>query len=299
MVFQHAGPVGGIEEDPSAKPNAVFPPQWHVPRAVVWLSVALLSYVLKRVPRVIFVGDKLRDVMTRVFKLDPQKVEVIHNGVDVDVFKPGQNCAGLREKILLKGGPVVGCVARIAPYKNQLTLVKAVPHIIRAYPTCRFVLVGPIADASYYAQIKDFVRACGIEQNVIFVGLVDRGELPSYYDLFDVFVLLSTGEGLAISLLEAMSCGKPFVCSNISQNREVAIGGEAGEFVDPFDEVAVADAIVRALSDRSLSEKRGLNARETVLRHFDLRLIAREVATVYESLIPERARLLTGKSPIA
>jgi glycosyltransferase involved in cell wall biosynthesis len=235
--------------------------------------------------------DTIKEVMVQVFGLDPRRVDVIYNGVDTDLFRPGVNCSELREKHGLVDHLVVGCVARIAPYKNQISLVKAMPLIVQKYPGVRFIFDSPTVHPPYYREVQELVRSSGVEENVIFLVNEPHHEyLPQYYSLFDVFVLLSTGDGLATTLLEAMACGKAFVVSDIPQNREVAKTGDEGYFVDPRNEGSTADAIIRLLGDPLLRATRGQRARETALRYFDWRVVAAEKARVFKAVVQDMAR---------
>jgi glycosyltransferase involved in cell wall biosynthesis len=294
FVFEHGGPVEGLERSvggSATKATGFFPVNWHVPKLTVWVSLVLLSYILRRTSRVIAMCDTIKEVMVQVFGLDPRRVDVIYNGVDTDLFRPGVNCSELREKHGLVDHLVVGCVARIAPYKNQISLVKAMPLIVQKYPGVRFIFDSPTVHPPYYREVQELVRSSGVEENVIFLVNEPHHEyLPQYYSLFDVFVLLSTGDGLATTLLEAMACGKAFVVSDIPQNREVAKTGDEGYFVDPRNEGSTADAIIRLLGDPLLRATRGQRARETALRYFDWRVVAAEKARVFKAVVQDMAR---------
>jgi glycosyltransferase involved in cell wall biosynthesis len=294
FVFEHGGPVEGFERSVYGSPTKAtgfFPVDSHVPKLTVRVSLALLSYILRRTPRVIAMCNTIKQAMVEAFGLDPRKVDVVYNGVDTDLFRPGVNCSGLRQKHGLADHLVVGCVARIAPYKNQLSLVKAIPLIVQKYPGARFIFDGPTVHTPYYREVQELVRSSGVQENVIFlVNEPHHEHLPEYYSLFDVFVLLSTGDGLATTLLEAMACGKAFVVSDIPQNREVAKTGDEGYFVDPRDAEATADAIMRLLGDPLLRATRGQRARETALRYFDWRVVAAEEARVFKAVVQEIAR---------
>jgi glycosyltransferase involved in cell wall biosynthesis len=301
FVFEHGGPVEGLERSvggSGTKAAGFFPVNWHVPKLAVWVSLVLLSYVLRRASRVIAMCSTIKEVIVEVFGLDPRKVDVIYNGVDTDLFRPGVSCSEIREKHCLADHLVVGCVARIAPYKNQISLVKAIPLIVQKYPGVRFIFDSPTVHPPYYRKVQELVRSLGVAENVIFlVNEPHHDHLPQYYGVFDVFVLLSTGDGLATTLLEAMACGKPFVVSDIPQNREVSKTGDEGDFVDPRDERSTADAIVRLLGDPVLRATRGQRARETALRYFDWRVIAAEKARVFQAVVQERARRELESSP--
>ena len=165
------------------------------------------------------------------------------------------------------------------------TIVKAMPQIIEKHPDARFMFVGPVSSNQYYSQIQELVQSYSLDRHVIFTGAIVNTELPKYHALSDVFVLPSLAEGLPGVLIEAMSCGKAAVASSIPQNREVAKRGDEVICVDPFDTEAIAKAINRLLDDRELRRKMGQNARRTALEYFDWKVVANQVARVYQEVI--------------
>ena len=282
MVFTHGGPVQAEEGDSAKERVGFFPTNWHVSKPMTWGSLLLLSYVLKKVPRIIVGGEMLKDVMVKSFQLQPEKVVFIRNAVDSDMFRPDIDCSDLRDEYETAGRSVIGCVARVAPYKNQMGILRAMPEILGRIPDAKLLLVGPLVHAPYVHELDTFIQLHRLEESVVIAGPVPYHRLPHYYNLFDIFVLLSTAEGgTTYALLEAMSSGKSFVVSDIPQLREAVRESEVGDFVGPFDEKGVAAAVVKSLTDSHLRARRGQAARETVLRHFDWKQAASQVTDVY------------------
>ena len=279
-VFWHGGPVHGFAK------GGVFPEEWHESGLITKVSLALQSYVFNRVTKVIVVSNVLKETFTEYFNLEPSKLVVIPPGVDPELFRPNIDCSQLREKYgITEDMPVVMCVARIAPYKNQLALVQAIPQVIEKHRNARFMFVGPVSSSRYYSQIQELVRSYSFEKHVIFTGSVINTELPKYYALADIFVLPSIAEGLPGVLLEAMSCGKASIASSIPQNREVAKMGDEVIFVDPFNIEAIAEAINNLLSNPELRKRLGQDARRTVLQYFDWKVVAAQIVEVYQEAL--------------
>lgn len=278
-VFWHGGPVPGFVPGEKAQ---VFPEEWHESRLITRASLTLQSYVLNRVSKVIVLSNVLKETLVEYFNLEPSELEVIPPGVDSSLFRPNIDCSQLEEKYgLAEDAQVVMCVARIAPYKNQLALVEAMPRVIEKHPNAKFMFVGPVSSSRYYSQIQGLVHSYSLDKHVIFTGSVVNAELPKYHALADIFVLPSTAEGLPGVLIEAMSCGKAAVASSIPQNREVAKRGDELMFVDPFNTEAIAEAINNLLSNPELRKRLGQDARRTVLQYFDWKVVAAQIAEVY------------------
>ena len=263
------------------------PQEWSDPKLITKVSTTILSYVLKRVPKIIASGNTLKDVLIGHFHLDPSKVEAAPIcGIESDVFHPNINCSELRLKHKIsENDSVVLCVARVAPFKNQLSLVKAIPQIISEHPDTKFLFVGPILSDEYYSKIQRFVHSCSLDEHVIFTGFIEnRSDVPRYYNLASVYVLLSTAEGLAQTTVEAMSCGKAIVVSSIPQNKELAKCGDELVFVDPFDVDGVSSSICNLLNNPSLRKELGEKARRTAVEYFDWKIIAKHHLELYEEV---------------
>lgn len=249
------------------------------------------SYVFRKVTRVAVSSHRLRDVLMNRLRIAPEKVSVTpFISAEPDLFYPGIDCSELREKLgLSQDNLVVVCLGEVSPYKNQLSLVRAAPRIIQRHPEVRFIIAGGIVK-EYYAQIQQFIQSQNLSEYVIFTGFIkDYAELPKYYNLADAYVLVSRSEGnLPKTILEAMSCGKAIVASDIPQNREGAKRGDEVIFVDPYDVEAIAKAINDLLGDPELRRKMGGNARRTVMEYHTPRIVAQGMLKVYEDIIASR-----------
>jgi len=110
------------------------------------------------------------------------------------------------------------------------------------------------------------------------VPFVDHRALPAFYTAADAFVLPSLTEGHPKVLLEAMSCGRPCIASDVGGNRSILAGRDAGLLFDPADPGALASAIERVLTQEGLARRLGDRARAEVTTRYDLAvLVAREI----------------------
>lgn len=193
-----------------------------------------------------------RKDLEEIYGIKPGKVEVIHLGVDREVFRPlsrGEALAAaakyrLPEKFILDVGP-------FEPRRNTETLLKAYALAKSAIAPHKLVLVGNPS-----AAITALAAGLGIERDVIFVRGLNREEMAAVYNLSSVFAHLSLYEGFGLSLLEAMACGTAPLISDISSLPE--IGGDAClKLKDPKDPAECAAAIERLVRDRALAERLG------------------------------------------
>ncbi|MBI1879626.1 MAG: glycosyltransferase family 4 protein [Chloroflexi bacterium] len=141
-------------------------------------------------------------------------------------------------------------VATIEPRKNLSRLLDAFCPLLADWPDLKLVLVGK--KGWLYESFFQKLHALGLDGCVIFPGYVDEADLPSFYQLAELFVFPSLYEGFGLGPLEAMACGVPVISSNSSSLPEV-IGG-AGLLVDPTDTAALSQAVRRVLADTELRE---------------------------------------------
>jgi len=203
------------------------------------------------------------------------RIIVTGNGVDLRRFRLDLAEKGRRrvreEFHIPPGAAVVTMIGRIVKEKGFLELVRSMPEVLRARPETRLLLVGDALPSDYDSvkeRVIDLVDSMGLTDNVIFTGL--RTDIPELLAATDVFVLPSYREGMPLVVLEAMAMAKPVVATNIRGCREIVLDGVTGMLIPPHDVPALAEAVVRLLSDRESARRMGLAGRKRVETRFDL-----------------------------
>jgi glycosyltransferase involved in cell wall biosynthesis len=234
--------------------------------------------------RVICVSDAVRRVVLEREHLDPSRVTVIRNGVEIPPDRP-VDLNAIREEVGLRPEHlVVGMVANFnRPVKGVRYLIEAAPAVVRAVPHVRFLLLGT---GNQETELRELTARLGMTRHVVFAG--HRYNIDEYYALMDVSVLTSLSEGLSITLLESMSHGLPVVVTSVGGNPEVVVEGVTGYLVAPRDTAAFADKVIRLLTDPARRASFGQAARRMVQRDFDLNLVA-------ERYLQEYAHVLSGE----
>ena len=164
---------------------------------------------------------------------------------------------GSRDLVLLT-------VARLVPRKGQDVLIRALPEVIRRHPEVVYLCVGEGPDR---ARLEEAVESVGVEDRVIFMGLVPDSEKYSYYAACDLFVMLSrrvgdTVEGFGLSFLEAWHASKPVLGGRHGGVVEVVDEGVNGLMVDPHDDQEVARVLIDALNDQATLRTMGRRGRQ-------------------------------------
>ncbi len=194
-----------------------------------------------------------------------------------------------RERYAPAGGALVLSVARIAPYKNQLTLVRAMRRVADVIPEARLVLAGPLDDRRYVDRVRRLSRALALGERCLLTGRIAPVELRQLYALCDVFVLCSLWESQGLSVLEAMAAGRPVVASAIGPIEE-NVPPAAGVLVPPRDDRALADAIIGLLNDRERRRAMGQAGRRWVERERRWRHMATLTLQAYRDFAGKAGR---------
>ena len=253
----------------------------------IWETVERLNdlvvgkQVLKEAKKIIAVSNATRKYVLNL-GADPEKVLVLHNGVDLNRFKPAPKLREeTRKKLGIHPHEIVILTVRRLVYKNGIdTLIEAAKIAIKKNSNIIFLAVGTGPD---FNEVKAKIDQLGIGKNFKLAGFVSDENLPAYYNAADFFVLpSSSGEGLPLVGLEALSSGLPLVATDVGGIKEVMIKGY-GKLVPPRNPEAMAESIIE-FSNLQLS-----NLRETlrgiVEKRFSWDTNVDKMVKIYEELI--------------
>ena len=217
-------------------------------------------------------------------------IKVIPMGVDLKLFSSASFSAAatVRKKYGVgKNGKMLLFVGRLAEKKGVTYLIAAMKTVVKAFPNCKFVVVGEGPEKSSLMQQS---QQLGLSYSIIFAGSVPNGVLPAFYKAADVFVLPSIfdskgdTEGLGVVLLEAIASGTPVVASNVGGIPDIIASNETGLLVEQKNPAALAAAIVSLLKNSGLRKKLAVAAKVRVEKNFSWERIVAEFAKVYSSI---------------
>jgi len=206
----------------------------------------LLPQVLRRSSAIIAVSQSTKDDIIKFYHLPAEKIHVIYEGYDTELFHPHQDTQAVARLYGLEHYIHYG--GNILPHKNVAKLIQAFKLIASKVPH-QLVLQGR-RDSMYAPELEALVRELDLEGRVVFLGYVPLNHLPRLYSGATVFVTVSLSEGFGLPPLEAMACGAPVVASRASSLPEVV--GDAGILVDPSDTEQIADALLRVIEHPAL-----------------------------------------------
>lgn len=205
--------------------------------------------------KVIAVSQPVKEHLMQDFRIKEEDIRVVQSGIDVDRFQNLQGKTGLKNKLGLGDGPVVGIIARLSQEKGHIYLVKAMQGVVQEFPLARLLIVG---DGKMKQGLEGLRRELGLEKNIIFIPAVN--DTLEVLPAMDIFVLPSLKEGLGLSLMEAMACQIPVVGSDIGGIKSLIQDNVNGLLVKPADAEGIARAITGLLKDREKAAKLGRQA---------------------------------------
>ncbi len=218
----------------------------------------------------------------------PQRWELIPNGFEVERFSPD---AAARDTVRADLGlpadtPLVGLIARHDPLKDHETFLRAAAEVALRNESVHFMLAGTRVDWSN-AELGRLIQELDLPRRVHLLG--ERSDVPRLTAALDIATCSSIGEGFANVIGEAMSCAVPVVSTDTGDARIVI--ADTGVVVPSRRPSALAEGIM-ALLNMDIAARRALGARgrERVKAQYDLRVVARRYATLYESLGSSAAR---------
>lgn len=194
---------------------------------------------------VVAVSGNLRD-HTIALGIPPEKVLVWTQGVDADLFSPGDR-SDARARLGIGGGDMLLFVGNLVPVKGIDVLLDAFALLSRQRQDVRLYLLG---DGPLRQELKDKAGAMALSDKVVFHGPVEQRNLPDWYRAANLTVLSSHSEGIPNVLRESMACGTPFVATDVGGIHEIA-GGAYGRLVPRSNPTALADAMNASLADAS------------------------------------------------
>jgi glycosyltransferase involved in cell wall biosynthesis len=220
--------------------------------------------------------------MQRHYSIDPSKMRMVANGVDIEKYKPIENPVALKHLFDLTEKPVVLFVGSLIPRKGLRFLVQAAQQIVKTQPHTQFVIVG---EGPLKTQLTDHLAAAKLSANFTFKNALSEKNLSKLYGCSDIFVLPSIQEGQGIVLLEASASEKPVVAFNIGGVNEAVVNNKTGLLVSPENSLELAEAVLKLLGDSMLRQNMGTAGRCFVKENFTWDICTQKMLKVYQEAL--------------
>lgn len=230
-------------------------------------------------------SNATQDALVEAYGISRDKITVVYPGYDaalrpVRAARNPERLHAVRARYGLAEGPYVLSLGRIQPRKNLVRLIKAFDQISAHHPTLQLVLAGPMGWLA--RPIREHVAALGLQGRVLFPGYVAEEDKAALISGAVVFAFPSLYEGFGFPVLEAQACDVPVLTSTTSSLPEVA--GDGALLVDPMDTSAIAQGLLRLLTDADLRQSQISYGRSN-LERFSWQKTAHRVHALIEQLL--------------
>ena len=237
-----------------------------------WFLRIFEEKMLKRANKIIAVSHFTKRELLEYYKIPEEKIRVIHNGVDVNKFKPEEDKHKVKEELGFNPNDfTILSVGRLYARKGLFTLIESMPLVVKRFKNAKFVISGK-GQSDEMRKLVAHAEKLGVKDNIIFTGYYPDKKLPKLYQAADVFAFSTFYEHHPIAVLEALSTGLPVVTTWVGGIPETIESGKNGFLVEPFNAKQFADKILYLLENRSVAAEMGREARKTILAQFDCSL---------------------------
>ncbi|MBC7318120.1 MAG: glycosyltransferase family 4 protein [Methanothermobacter sp.] len=247
--------------------SSTYPDQWIQSSKLAKMA----EKILLRLPydRIITVSNTTRDALVKDYGIDPRRVEVIYNGVDLSLIDS------------IRASKVPGTlifVGRLAPHKHVDHLLKIVKELKDEIPNIRLKVIG---DGVEKNRLLKLVKDYKIEDRVSFYMNLKYSDVIYHMKRSSILVLPSTREGFGMVLAEANACYRPVIAYKSGGVVEVIKDGENGFLVEPLNLESLREKIKTLLLDDKLQERMGRKGRRMVEEKFNWDKIIEKIMKTY------------------
>jgi glycosyltransferase involved in cell wall biosynthesis len=241
--------------------------------------------MLNRARKIIAVSSFTKWELMNYYKIPENKINVIHNGVDIFKFTPAIDKRKIKAELGLNPDDLtILSVGRLYARKGLFTLIESMPAIVKRFPNAKFVISGK-GQSDEMHKLITYAELLKVKNNIIFTGYYPDKKLPKLYQAADVFAFSTFYEHHPFAVLEALSTGLPVVTTTVGGIPETIENGRNGFLVKPFNSRQFADRILFLLEHPTEAAEMGKKARQTVEQKLDWRIVVKDAIKVYNEVL--------------
>jgi glycosyltransferase involved in cell wall biosynthesis len=266
-----SGKLAGVKKIISTRRNIGY---WHNR-----LEILILKFLKRWVRSFVANSEHARIHASRIERIRPEKVEVIYNFVNLEMFKKESDWQGdkLKESLgTANGRPMVTMIANLRPVKAVDVFLKSARLALDRVPGINFIVAG---EGEERKRLEDVCRRLRLDSSVKLIGAVS--DVIPLLRVSDIGVLSSNSESLSNAIIEYMAAGLPVVCTDVGGNGELVQDGLNGFLVPSGDPERLADAIVKLVNNAELRLKMGKESLQRVELLFDFRRTMKDYEALY------------------
>lgn len=242
------------------------------------------KWIYNRVTYALAISNVIKKNLVETTPLPEEKILLLHNGIDTKKFDPEKvNRTKVRNEFSIEPDELlIGMMARFSPGKGHEEFLYAAEDLLAKHNNLRFMIVGEPSrgEVEYGEEIKSLARKLNISGKTIFTGF--RKDTPEVIAAMDVFVFPSHAEAFGLALTEAMSMGKPSVCSNSDGVLDIAVDGITSYLFQKQNWQNLSEKIELLISSSQKRNEFGLAARKRAEEMFDIETFTDKLINIYK-----------------
>jgi len=230
----------------------------------------LIAYCVERfaynnADEIVLTSKESKDFIIKRFNINPKKIKIIQNYIDIDLFKPFS---------IEKENNRIIFIGRLEKEKNLINLILGLKGL-----NVKLVIIG---NGSLRTELEEIATKEGV--NVVFKGNIPQALIPEELNKSEIFILPSLYEGNPKVLLEAMSSGLPCIGTDVEGINSVITDGEDG-LLSNTDSNSLKNAIIKLVNNKELRDRLGLSARRTIENNNSFKIFIEKELLIYKSII--------------
>jgi glycosyltransferase involved in cell wall biosynthesis len=246
---------------------------------------AIAGFLYRHADRIVVVTPAFKDHLIRHWNVPKEKISIVENGVETDLFLPDSSAANLRRELNLEGRFLICYIGTMGNAHGLDTLIAAAQDLQNSMPNAIFLLIGEGAEKQ---RIVELAAVRGLV-NLQFLGQQPRENIPAYVSAADLcLVMLKKTElfktVIPTKLLEYMACERPVIVAVDGQARQIIEEANAGVFVEPENHSALSQAILDLAQDPKRRLRMGTNGRQYIINKLSRKKTAQDYITVLQEM---------------
>jgi 1,4-alpha-glucan branching enzyme len=250
-----------------------------------WFLRIFEERMMNRAQRLIAVSVFTRRELLQYYGTNPNKIRVIHNGVDTVKFQPAADKRRVKQELGFNPDePAILSVGRLYARKGLFTLIESIPAVVKRFPHTKFIISGK-GQSNEMAKLVAHAERLGVRGNMIFTGYYPDKKLPKLFQAADVFAFSTFYEHHPFAVLEAMATGLPVVTTNVGGIPETITDGKNGFMCQPFNAKQFSSRILYLLEHPAAAEEMANLARKTMVEQYAWNIVVKHAMAVYKEVL--------------
>jgi len=277
--------IRSFNADHAAELGLIIREELKIPLVISVHNMPRVTDTVKEADSLVCISECLRDKCIKEYRVNPERIALIPDGVDMNFFNPKKeneinNVVDLKYHKKYK----ILSVGRINPQKNLGNLLESIKYIKDELKNvCHLHLgIGTLEDTKKIIELKN---SLGLNNVSYFLGGKQKRELPFYYSWADTTLFPSIYEGLGRVSIESLACGVPVVTTNYAPMNEVVKDNYNGLTADPQNPFDISLKTIEILTNDNLRNSLSKKARESVREKYGVDFVMQQHCDNYEKLI--------------